>query len=156
MRFTRFLLLAAAALIGTLSAAHAQVMTVAIPQSRVVASITQNAVLEPSESNVTVFVSNRTVTNSAGQVVSAIGRVTDLLITNGGNSVCYIAFTDVQGNLLLSEIAVAGGSTTNLSFFNGPPVVFGQSFRAVRSDFFGSPCTSRLAITARGFFYYNE
>jgi hypothetical protein len=156
MKILSRILVALAMWAGAMSCANAQVMTIPLPGSQaVLGSLSANVILESNQSNVTVLTNTRTALNSVGATVNAVARIGDWILTNGGNSVCYINFTDASGNLLLGEVAVPPYGTTSLSLANAVPVVGGGgALRAVKSDLFGAACASRLVITVRGFYSY--
>lgn len=141
----------------------AQVMTIPLPVGApqagaqvVLGSLSFNTIIESSDSNVIVFTNTRTATNSVGATVSTAARVSDIVLTNGGNSLCYLQVATLQGDLLLAEVAVPPTSTVVINLFNPIPVLTNNAVRVVRSDLFGPICNGRLAITMRGYFSYTH
>lgn len=133
------------ALLAASGMAAAQVSNIPFPTSQSLnGSVGASVIMEPSESNVVVF------TNTRASNVTA--RLTDFILTNGGNSTCYINFANATGDIVLAEVAVPPAQTLVVNLGNGVPLDFNRVLRAVRSDLFGTACSSRLVISVRGWF----
>lgn len=135
--------------------AAAQVMTVPLPGSTVVlGSLAFNAVMAPADSNITLFTNTRTATNSLGATVSTAARVSDMVLTNGGNTLCYVQLATLQGELVLAEVAVPASSSVVINLLNPVPVTTNNALRVVRSDLFAPACNSALVVSVRGYYTY--
>jgi hypothetical protein len=147
----------------TIGPTIAQVMIVPLPVGTpqagaqvVLGSLSFNTIIEPTDTNVIVYTNSRTATNSVGASVSSAARVSDIVLTNGGMTQCYLQIANLQGDLLLAEVAVPPSSTVVINLFNPIAILTNNAVRIVRSDLFGPICNGRLAITMRGFYSYTH